>query len=94
MAKFELGQLLATARVSDRMESDGAFCAFVYRSIEQYISGDWGCLCEDDKQLNDDSLKDEGRIMAAYIFPETQEEIWVITEWDRSHTTVLFPDEC
>ena len=95
---FELGQLVATAGVSEAMRSCEAFRQFVYRSLERYVQGDWGDLEEPDKEMNDESVNDEGRILAAYDIPidvpiDYAEKIWIITEWDRSATTILFPDE-
>lgn len=52
-----------------------------------------GDTCDEDKQVNEDSLRDGERLLAVYIYPETGEKIWIITEWDRSVTTILFPEE-
>lgn len=95
---FELGQLVATAGVAEAMSSCEEFRQFVWSSLNRYIQGDWGDLEEPDKELNDESVEDEGRILAAYNAPADLplnyvEKIWIITEWDRSVTTILFPDE-
>lgn len=60
--------------------------------VNRHISGDWGDLSEEDKKENEFSVKNGFRILSAYILP-TQVKVWVITEWDRSVTTLLLPDE-
>jgi hypothetical protein len=57
----------------------------------RHRSGDWGDVCDEDKKLNDEAVDGEGRILSAYTVDG--EKVWVITEWDRSVTTVLFPSE-
>lgn len=49
-------------------------------------------LCEEDRQENELALKQDLRIFSAYILP-TQVKVWVITEWDRSVSTLLLPEE-
>ena len=53
---------------------------------------DWGDLSEEDKKANDKALKNGERIMSSYN-TENNIRIWVITEWDRSVTTVLLPED-
>lgn len=92
MRKFETGTICLTRLVNDRMLHDGAFNDFLHRAIDRHISGDWGDLCEDDKALNDEAVKlGNERIMSVY--KENDDTLWIITEADRSYTTVLFPDE-
>ena len=94
MAKFDLGNTVATRGVYNLMEASLDFNLFVGASLNRHRIGDWGDLCAEDKQLNDASLHDGGRIMSAYEHPEHPDwKIWVITEWDRSTTTILFPSE-
>lgn len=50
-------------------------------------------MCEEDKQMNDWSLANEGRLLSAYEIGEDKIKIWIITEWDRSATTILLPEE-
>lgn len=62
--------------------------------MSRYIVGDWGEIDPDDSAMNDEALKTGDRILAAYTHPEYPDfKIWIITEWDRSATTVLFPRE-
>lgn len=96
--KFQLGQLVATAGIANAMDSCEEFRQFVYSSLSRYVEGDWGDLEEPDKEMNEEGLEMEGRLLAAYNMPtdipiDYADKIWIITEWDRSATTILFPDE-
>ena len=95
MTKFELGQLVATRGVANMMNDDPAFSAFARRSLRRFISGDWGEMCESDKRQNEDALKShDNRIFAAYENGDDATwKLWIITEWDHSATTLLFPSE-
>lgn len=85
---FPLGQCVMTCGIDTLCKTEG-FNPLPY--ITRHVSGDFGDLCEEDKQLNFDGITEEGRILSAY---ETAHgKIWIITEWDRSVTTVLLPDE-
>lgn len=90
--KFELGQLVATRGVSDFIASlGGVGDLLLSKCVQMHASGDWGLVDDEDKQTNDRAVINGDRIMSAY---EIQgKRIWIITEWDRSVTTVLFPDE-
>ena len=92
MGKFNMGRLVMTRGVNDKVADDAAFAKFVMTSISRHASGDWGDLGNEDKQQNDQALKGDGRLFSAYESGELP-KIWIITEWDRSATTVLFPDE-
>lgn len=90
----ELGQVVATKGVSDRMENDPEFWNFVYASLGRYVHQDWGDTPEEDKEQIESALKNGERIMAVYNRPGHEDDtIWIITEWDRSVTTILFPEE-
>lgn len=94
MNKFEIGQLVATAGVHGKMRDSIPFKNFVERSFERYIQCDWGNMCDEDKELNDEAVKDgDYRIHGAYIDESTSEKIWIITDADRKCTTILFPHE-
>lgn len=92
--KFTLGTLCWTAGVNDSMAESVKFAAFVFASLQRHCNCDWGDLCDSDKHLNDQalSLKNPGRLFSKYILEETT-PIYIITEWDRSVTTILFPEE-
>lgn len=89
---LELGNLVVTRAVSDAMKDPG-FTEFVKESLERHKNNDWGDLCAEDRKVNSQALRDGARIMSVYKSPSF-ETIWIITEWDRSVTTVLFPDDC
>ena len=88
---FNLGQLVTTRGVAYQLQQDPEFESFCRKSFSRHASGDWGDLCEEDKAVNDDALKNGGRLFSAYKKDDTT--IWIITEWDRSVTTILFPSE-
>lgn len=87
-ALFPLGRVLATSGVSRFIETGQVNPLTLLR---RHASGDWGDLCTADKKLNDRSLQD-GRLMSTYKL-DNQLTIWIITEWDRSVTTLLLPTE-
>lgn len=90
---FKLGQTVATRGVADRMATDPRFSGFVIRSFERFTQADWGDTCSEDSQSNDLAVKNgDDRILASYK-DKNGCEIWIITEWDRSVTTILFPNE-
>jgi len=61
--------------------------------IGRHLSGDWGTVDKDDWRANDRALREGTRLLSAYELPHTGEKVWVITEWDRSATTILLPSE-
>ena len=64
----------------------------VAKAIKRHLSGDWGNVCQDDWAQNDWSTAHNARIISVY---ESTNGIrfWIITEADRSATTVLLPEE-
>lgn len=90
--KFDLGQMVMTSGVADRCAEDTRFSPFVLTSLGRHARGDWGNLSEEDKAENEFSLGKRLRLLSAYEAEELP-KIWIITEADRSVTTVLFPDE-
>lgn len=60
--------------------------------LSRHLRGDWGDLCQDDKAENELSLKYELRIMSGYHVNDS-DNLWIITEADRSVTTLLLPSE-
>ncbi len=94
---FPLGQLVATRGVFDLMCQDADFARFIQESLNRHVKEDWGDVDAEDKLANDQSLKEGTRLLSAYNddrFPKHGiSTIWIITEADRSATTILFPDE-
>ena len=93
--KSELGRIVATAEVADCMRENADFTTFVWACMERYRQCDWGDLYEEDAKQNDDAVESgDDRMMASYPHPTNPDwKIWIITEWDRSVTTILFPSE-
>lgn len=89
--KFELGRVVVTRGVVEEIKSNKELCTFVETSLTRYMQGDWGDSCDEDKKANDDAIKNNDRILAVYKYESTT--IWIITEWDRRATTILFPSE-
>jgi hypothetical protein len=85
---FELGQLLATPGVLDVAAGDDLM-AFLRR----HARGDWGVVDQSDWRANDRALKDGTRLFSAYVLRDGSTRIWIITEADRSATTILLPNE-
>jgi hypothetical protein len=93
-AKFSLGRTLATPAALQAMKESGQEAAFF---LDRHVVGDWGEVCPDDAQLNDEALKDGGRIISAYSTLKGQ-RLWVITEAAADHglraaTTILLPSD-
>lgn len=93
--KFELGRTVVTKGISELMSKDGDFYVFVMSSLCKHARGDWGDLDPEDAKLNDAALASgEDRIFSVYKRDGIPDgKIWIITEWDRSATTILFPHE-
>ena len=91
--KFRLGQVLMTCGVNEMVCENKEFAKFVAKSFCRHCNGDWGDLDDEDKELNDLGLKNgDDRLFSKYI-DDNGVSIYIITEWDRSATTILFPDE-
>ncbi len=87
--KFPLGQLVSTPGALQIMGWAGQ-SPVVF--LERHQSGDWGDVCASDARLNDEALREGGRLLSSYRTLKG-EVLWVITEFDRSITTLLLPDE-
>lgn len=85
--KIELGQVLITPGARDDLNLKD-----VASSLILHASGDWGDVCEEDKAINEEAVEHGDRILSAY-HDRNGIKFWIITEWDRSATTVLLPDE-
>lgn len=92
--KFALGKLVVTHGVNAKMQKDERFHHFVMISLDRYRVCDWGELSDNDKKANVMAVQNgDERIIAAYNNKELRIKIWIITESNRSVTTVLFPHE-
>lgn len=90
--KFKLGRVFQTTSMSDAISSSADFAIFVSQSLQRYVRCDWGDLCDEDAELNADALKSGDRLFAAYKYKDGR-KVYIITEADRSATTILFPEE-
>ena len=90
--RVPLGQVVWTRAVNDRVAGDIRFAEFVADSLARHRKGEWGELSKEDREANDLALKDSSRLLSAYEV-DGLPKIWIITEADRSATTILFPDE-
>lgn len=85
--KFELGQVLITPGAHDDLDLKD-----VASSLVRHAGGDFGDMSEEDKAYNEEALEIGGRIMSAYR-DRNGVKFWIITEYDRSATTILLPEE-
>jgi hypothetical protein len=84
--RVPIGELLITANASLRLSTEEVMMA-----LRRHASGDWGDLCPEDAMANDEALHEGGRLLSAY--GNGQYRFWVITEADRSVTTILLPED-
>lgn len=91
--KFEIGKLVVTPKLADEINMAPVVAAAAGKFLQRHVAGDWGDLVPEDIELNNKHLETGlGRLMSSYKFnPATR--IWIITEADRSVTTMLFPEE-
>ena len=82
-AHFELGSLLITSNAQSRLDP-----ADVLEAMHRHSIGDWGELDDEDKEENELSLREGCRILSAYT-DRNNTKFWIITEADRSATTVV-----
>ncbi len=83
---FDLGQVVITAHAKDVLDQRD-----VENAIQRHATGDWGEMCEADKRQNDMAVAQDLRIFSAYDGSGTR--FWIITEAERSATTILLPDD-
>ena len=86
---FELGRVVATPGALQALEENKK-CGTEY--LGRHLFGEWGDLDQEDKEENELSVKEGFRILSAYGLPDGQ-KLWIITEADRSVTTLLLPSE-
>jgi hypothetical protein len=88
MGHLPLGRVVATPGALNLL-MDAGQDAFEY--LARHATGDWGELCEHDRRVNEISLRQGWRILSSYPIGELR--VWIITEADRSVTTILLPEE-
>lgn len=85
--KFPLGHIVATPGVIEEVPHDE-----LQDSLSRHHHGDWGEVCEHDRQENERSLRENSRLLSVYR-SKAGVKFYIITEHDRSVTTVLLPSE-
>ena len=84
---FPLGRIVMTANARDQLPSEDILTA-----LERHTLGDWGNVCDEDRQENELALIQRGQLFSAYE-DRTGKTFWIITEADRSATTILLPKD-
>lgn len=85
-ARFPLGKLVMTANAARRLTP----CE-IRIALKRHETGDWGDLSPEDRQENERSLEHGWRLLSAY--GTADKRFWIVTEADRSVTTILFPED-
>lgn len=85
--RFPLGRLLITPGAKEALQR-----ACVAQAMGRHAQGDWGDCCPEDRQSNDEALVEGYRLFSVY-HDRCGAKFWIITEADRSATTVLLPEE-
>lgn len=88
-ARFALGETFITSGAQEALEISGETAI---QFLRRHMSCDWGEISEEDAQENELSLTERFRLLSAYRTIKGQ-KIWIITEADRSATTILLPSE-
>ena len=86
---FSLGQIVATPGALRALAESKETAAPL---LHKHVQGDWGDVCGEDKAANNHALSDGDRLLSSYRL-QSNVKIWIITEADRSVTTILLPEE-
>lgn len=98
MDLFNPGRIVVTRGIEDRRCRDLRFFGFLEESIARHLGGDWGDLCAEDREMNDEAIAAEQRgeptdsLFSMYRHSDGT-EVYIITEWNREITTILYPEE-
>lgn len=85
--RFELGKVVITRNALESLNKNDIAAGLLKHSI-----GNWGDLCAEDAARNEMALKNSERLFSVYHSQEEQ-KFYIITEWDRSVTTILLPED-
>lgn len=88
---FTLGRQVVSQKISIELLESKLFSIEIFKAMERFCNKDWGEMDEEDKVTNEQALIEGSRIMGAY--QTCKGKIWIITEADRTVTTILFPSE-
>jgi len=83
--------IVATAGINNRIADDVSFAKHVTDALGRFVRNDWGDMCDEDRQMNDEALKTKMRILASY--GEGDDKVWIIKDAYDGPTTILYPDE-
>ena len=86
-ARFRLGNIVTTPNALSHLSQDE-----MLRAIQRHQAGDWGDLSPDDHAANESALTNGARLLSAY-YTGAGVKFWIITEADRSVTTILMPED-
>ena len=89
LSLFPLGDVVATPSVLDALDRAGISAESL---LNRHVAGDWGEMTENDRQMNDLAISSGGRLLSTYDLPD-KVRLWIITEEDRSATTLLLPGD-
>jgi hypothetical protein len=87
-AQLPLGKVVVTPGALKLLTEAGGH---PFKYLARHATGDWGELCAFDRRQNEIALRDGYRVLSSYDVPAGR--VWVITEADRSNTTILLPEE-
>jgi hypothetical protein len=87
VAKFGLGHIVATPNALSQLTEDD-----IHMGIQRHQAGDWGDLDAHDTNANEQALIEGTRLLSVY-HAANGSKFWLITEADRSVTTVLLPED-
>lgn len=89
---FSLGQVVATPGALDALQAANVN---LFALLARHAVGDWGAVSPADARENDLAVKQGFRVFSAYPLmpPEPEPVVWIITEADRSATTLLLPED-
>ena len=91
MPRFQLGKLVMTNGIQNIINEKPSYQYELVNYLNRYMNEDWGDLCDDDKQMNEDAIRNNERLLASYV--TSGGNIYIITERDRSYTTILLRSE-
>jgi hypothetical protein len=86
--KFHPGKLAATPAVMKKTDPQ-----YVMAALVQHLQGKWGTVDAQDAKSNDWAMANGGRLVSVYPLPNDAGDFWIITEGDRSITTMLLPSD-
>lgn len=95
---FNLGKVVCTATINNTMQENKQFASEVRSALQRYVVKDWGDLCEEDKQTNEDALQYPDDLYILAVYKTCKGKIYIITnriseEAGDNATTICFPDE-